>query len=129
MKPNLRTKHSGLWVLALALLSLQLACDMEGKDPIVNPKVDGLAIDSFQVSTNLIKSWYDTAQIKVFVTGMNYSIYWECDHGVLEGEGDQVSYHAGECCVGMNTISCTVKDSTRTVMDTVRIYVKSILEP
>ena len=46
-------------------------------------------------------------------------------HGNFNGGGTQIKYAAGECCVGINTIICTVSNETGQVVEEIQIEVTS----
>ena len=89
---------------------------------------DQLTIDSLTCNTDTIKAWTDTAYFKVYVSGENYEVRWLANHGTLRGEGEEIIYFAGECCVGFNTVYCTVFDSIGELSDSLNITVTSYYE-
>jgi len=88
----------------------------------------GIKIVSLTASLNPVKAW-DTTVITVVATGDNLQYGWEANHGSFRGGGPQIRYAAGECCVGLNTITCRVFNDTGEVSDTVMIRVTSFFDP
>lgn len=111
-----------LFIIALLSLSNCKKDKDEQKDLLVT-EVKGLSIDSIISSRSSVKAWTDTANITVYASGDNLTISWEADHGSLAGEGKNILYFAGQCCVGLNTITCTVANDTAQVQDTIKINV------
>lgn len=89
---------------------------------------DSIKIISLTASLNPVKAW-DTTVITVVATGDSLQYGWEANHGNFRGGGTQIRYAAGECCVGMNTITCRVFNGTGEVSDTVMIRVTSYFDP
>ena len=85
---------------------------------------DKIAIDSLTATFYTVKAW-DTTTITCFARGDSITYGWECDHGNFNGSGHQIRYAAGECCVGINTITCTVLNDSGKVSDTIKIEVTS----
>jgi len=75
-----------------------------------------------------VKAW-DTTIITMEATGSNLQYAWEANHGDFKGSGKTVKYAAGECCVGLNTITCRVFNDTGGVSDTIMIRVTSYYHP
>ena len=87
-----------------------------------------IKIVSLTASLNPVKAW-DTTVITVVATGDSLQYGWEANHGSFRGSGPQIRYAAGECCVGLNTITCRVFNDTGEVSDTVMIRVTSYFDP
>lgn len=121
--------------IIIALVFISVLCSFynckkdENKDEKqIVTEIEGLAIDSIVTSRSSIKAFTDTANITVYATGDNLSFSWEADHGTLSGEGESVIYFAGQCCVGLNTITCTVANDTVEVQDTIKVNVTSYID-
>lgn len=110
--------------ILLVLLIFIIACKKEKTDP---PAGD-IKIISLSTTFNPVKAW-DTTLISVEATGSNVNYGWEANHGSIVGSGSQVKYAAGECCVGLNTITCRVFNDTGEVSDTIMIRVTSYFWP
>jgi hypothetical protein len=93
-----------------------------------NKPSDSIKIISLTASLNPVKAW-DTTVITVEATGDSLQYGWEANHGNFRGGGKQIRYAAGECCVGLNTITCRVFNSTGEVSDTIMIRVTSYFDP
>lgn len=83
---------------------------------------DQITIDSLKASLYTVEAW-DTTTITCYARGDSITYSWECDHGNFNGGGLQIRYAAGQCCVGVNTITCTVSNKEGKVSDTVKINV------
>lgn len=92
------------------------------------PPSDSIKIISLTASLNPVKAW-DTTVITVVAEGDSLQYGWEANHGNFRGGGTQIRYAAGECCVGLNTITCRVFNSTGEVSDTVMVRVTSYFDP
>lgn len=88
---------------------------------------DLIVIDSLTATFNTVKAW-DTTTIACYATGDSIIFSWECDHGNFNGEGQNIRYAAGECCVGINTITCTAENNTGKVSEEIKIEVTSYYE-
>lgn len=102
---------------------LFLACEQE-KDTILEDSTDEITIDSLTASVYTVKAW-DTTTITCYANGFDLIYAWECDHGNFNGGGTNIKYAAGECCVGLNTITCTVSNKTGQVSRNIQIEVTS----
>lgn len=101
--------------LALIAFIFFISCDKE-KDKQTD--TGAIKIVSLTTSDTSLVAWIDTADIIIVATGNNLAYEWSCNHGTLRGSGTSVSYTAGECCVGLNTITCRVyNDSSSTSKD------------
>ncbi|MCX6281257.1 MAG: hypothetical protein NTU51_04785 [Bacteroidetes bacterium] len=105
------------FVLILLAVSL-LACSKK-KDS--TPSAD-IKIISLTTSVNPVKV-FDTAVITMEAVGDNLLYTWKANHGKLKGSGKIVKYSACYSCIGLNTITCTLSNSTGAVSDTVMIRV------
>jgi hypothetical protein len=93
-----------------------------------NKPSDSIQILSLTASINPVKAW-DTTVITIEATGDSLQYGWEANHGNFRGGGKQIRYAAGECCVGLNTITCRVFNNTGEVSDTIMIRVTSYFDP
>lgn len=99
------------------------SCNKDDNDS-ANNTTDQITIDSLAASFYTVKAW-DTTTITCYASGQNLEYAWECDHGNFNGGGTQIKYAAGECCVGINTILCTVSNEFGHVSESVQIEVTS----
>lgn len=113
-------------ITALFLSALIISFSCQKKDQS-HPKGD-ITIVNLIATLNPVKAW-DTTLITVTATGSNLQYGWEADHGSIIGSGQVVKYAAGECCVGLNTITCRVFNDTGEVSDTIKIRVTSYFWP
>jgi len=104
-------------------MTLLVACEEKPIDPIENT-TNEITIDSLTANYLSIKAW-DSTTINCYAQGENLIYAWNCDHGNFNGEGTQIKYAAGECCVGTNTITCTVSNETGEVSEDILIEVTS----
>jgi len=90
-----------------------------------NEKTTGdIQIQSLTATLLKVKAW-DTTLLTMEATGSNLQYGWEANHGSITGSGKTVKYAAGECCVGLNTITCRVFNETGEASDTIMIRVNS----
>lgn len=108
-------------------LGVLLCCFSCKKENPITPSGDITILD-LTSTFNPLKAW-DTTLITVTATGSDLQYGWEADHGNIVGSGAVVKYAAGECCVGLNTITCRVFNDTGEVSDTIRIRVTSYFLP
>lgn len=109
------------------LTNLLLLSSCSKKEEPLPPSGD-ITIEALTSTLNPLKAW-DTTLITVTATGSNLQYGWEADHGSIVGSGQVVKYAAGECCVGLNTITCRVFNDTGEVSDTIKIRVTSYFWP
>jgi len=122
----MKTKTVVLITILSLFALLVITCKKDDNGPDLPPSNDKLSIDSITTTSNVLKAWIDTAIVRVHISGDVTGIVWEADHGsIFNLNGFSIQYFAGECCVGHNTITCKVYDSTSTVADTIMIRVKS----
>lgn len=105
------------------MISAIWSCDKE-KEGTYESTTDLISIDSLTASFYSVKAW-DTTTITCYANGASLIYAWECDHGNFNGGGTQIKYAAGECCVGLNTIICTVSNQTGYVNEEIQIEVTS----
>lgn len=108
----------------LAVVIFAIACSKEKKES--GP--GDITIHSLTATLNPIEAW-DTTVITVEATGSNLQYGWKANHGDFKGSGKSVKYAAGECCVGLNTITCRVFNDTGEVSDTIMIRVTTHYHP
>ena len=87
-----------------------------------------IRIQRLTATLNPIEAW-DTTMITIEATGSNLQYGWEANHGDFKGCGKTVKYAAGECCVGMNTITCRVFNDNGELSDTIKIRVTTHYHP
>lgn len=97
-------------------------------DNIKEDTTDKISIDSLISSYNTITAW-DTTTIFCYATGDSLIYSWECDHGNINGHGNHIKYAAGECCLGKNTITCSVSNYFGVVSKEIEIEVTSYFNP
>ena len=56
-----------------------------------------------------------TSTITATATGSNLVYTWTISHGDLFGSGAVVEDFTQPCCVGFNTVTCTVSDGTNSI--------------
>lgn len=102
-----------------------VSCDKDEDQPA---DTGAIKIISLTATDTILKAWIDTTNITVVATGENLNYKWECNHGTLHGSGPTVQYMAGECCVGLNTITCTVYNDTSSISKDINIRITSYFE-
>lgn len=112
------------FLLIILVSALLFACSKTKND---RPAGD-IQIISLYASMNPVKAW-DTTVITMEAIGTNLQYGWEANHGDFRGSGKTIRYAAGECCVGLNTITCRVFNETGEVSDTVMVRVTSYFNP
>ena len=110
---------AGLLTVILVIISCSKQNDIAPQNPTGNINIDSIVATHYTV-----KAW-DTTTIICHARGTNLTYTWECDHGSFNGGGDQIKYAAGECCVGINTITCKVTNESGFVSENVAIEVTS----
>lgn len=113
-------------ILILLILSTGLffSCSKEKTE---NSTGD-IEVQSLSATLTQLEAW-DTTLITMIATGSNLQYAWEANHGDITGSGKTVKYAAGECCVGLNTITCRVFNNTGEVSDTIMIRVTTHYHP
>jgi hypothetical protein len=115
--------NTGVLVIVLSAFVF-LACSKED-----TPKTTGdITLQSLTCNANPVKAW-DTALITMTATGSDLQYAWEANHGDIKGSGPTIKYAAGQCCIGLNTIKCTVFNHTGEASDTIMIRVTSYYGP
>ncbi|MDZ7741105.1 MAG: hypothetical protein U5Q03_04975 [Bacteroidota bacterium] len=107
----------------LLVLLASISCSKQNDDSPQNIS-DDIKIDSLIATHHTVKAW-DTTTITCHASGTKLTYTWECDHGNFNGGGDQIKYAAGECCVGINTITCKVSNESGYVSENIAIEVTS----
>jgi len=97
-----------------------VSCSKKDQDNL-KPNPD-IQIISLQATLKVVMAW-DTTSITVNATGDNLSYAWEANHGDILGSGISVKYAAGQCCIGLNTITCRVFNEQGYAEDTIQIRV------
>lgn len=103
-------------VIALGFYSCQKNNDIQ------EDTTDSIKIDSLVANYYTVMAW-DTTTITCYATGDSLTYGWECDHGNFNGSGTQIRYAAGQCCVGINTIICSVSNHLGIVSKEIKIEV------
>ena len=112
-------KPRSLWpVLALTLL-LAACSKQSSEEPLV---AGSLKIVSLTTTTDTIMAW-DTATISVTTNLPANLIRWEADHGTIMGSGSTITYYAGMCCIGTNTISCRASGTDGADTASIKIHI------
>ena len=110
-----------LFIISAAIL---LSCKKEKSEK----GAGDIQIQSLSCTLNPIEAW-DTTLITMEATGSNLQYGWEANHGDFKGSGKTIKYAAGECCVGLNTITCRVFNDIGEVSDTIMIRVTTYYHP
>ena len=100
-----------------------VACEKNNGDNPGNTS-NQISIDSLTATALTVKAW-DTTTIVCHATGLDLIYAWECDHGNFNGSGTRIKYAAGECCIGINTITCTISNMTGQVSKEIKIEITS----
>ena len=111
-------------IILSAFVSL-VSCEKEKDQPTDSGSIK---IQSLTAADTVLKAWLDTTNIDVVATGENLRYEWSCNHGTLHGSGIQVTYMAGECCLGLNTITCRVFNDSSSVSKDIYIRITSYFE-
>lgn len=109
------------FIILSIIVCLFFACGKE-TDNNIEDTTDQISIDSLTATFYTVKAW-DTTTINCYARGVDLIYAWECDHGNFNGSGTQIKYAAGQCCVGMNTITCTVSNHLGQVSKDIQIEV------
>ncbi len=114
-------------IFTLTIFALLVICSCNKE--VDNPSDTGaIRIISLKASDTALKAWMDTADVIVVASGEKLNYEWSCNHGTLHGSGDTVSYMAGQCCVGLNTITCRVFNDSSSVSRDISIRITSYFE-
>lgn len=114
-------KKMSLFFKCLLVIAIIAACEKE-KDK--GTPSDKIRIDSLTATFDTVKAW-DTTTITCYAFGNSLEYAWECDHGNFNGSGPQIKYAAGQCCIGTNTITCTISNNTGFASKEIQIVVTS----
>lgn len=113
------------FVVLLIMGCLFFGCEKEDQiDDSTEDPTEHVIIDSLTASFYTVKAW-DTTTITCYARGLALVYGWECDHGNFNGSGTQIKYAAGQCCIGLNTITCTVSNDSSRVSRDIQIEVTS----
>lgn len=112
-----------IYFLLALFLVVVVSCENESDEPIEDTS-DQIIFDSLTATFYSVKAW-DTTTITCYARGLDLVYSWECDHGNFNGGGTQIKYAAGECCIGLNTITCTVSNESGLVSRNIQIEVTS----
>jgi hypothetical protein len=63
------------------------------------------------------------SNLTTVATGKNLSYTWSTTHGDLFGSGSSIIYSSAPCCVGTNSVTCTVSDGQNSASITIGITV------
>ena len=96
-------------------------------DDLKEDTTDKIKIDSLIANYYTVMAW-DTTTITCYATGDSLTYSWECDHGNFNGSGTQIRYAAGQCCVGINTVICSVSNHFGVVSDEIKIEVTPYIQ-
>ncbi len=113
-----------LFILLMCSTIFLFSCSKEKTEKTTGD----IRIQSLTATLVKIKAW-DTTVISMEATGSNLQYAWEANHGDIKGSGATIKYAAGECCVGLNTITCRVFNDTGEASDTIMIRVTSYYVP
>lgn len=123
MKSGLRLLiHSELLIF---FLLISISCS---KDKVELTDNGTVQIVSLVASDTILTAWIDTASVEIVATGTGLSYHWACNHGTIRGSGSTIKYTAGECCVGLNTISCRVSNDSSSVSGEIMILITSYFD-
>ena len=101
------------------------SCAKEKDEP---QDTGAIKITSLTTSDTILVAWIDTATILVVASGDDLDYEWSCNHGTLRGSGTNVKYTAGECCVGLNTITCRVFNDSSSISRDINIRITSYFD-
>lgn len=107
-----------IFFLLIVSVAIAVSCSKEKAEKTAGD----IQVQSLSCTLNPIEAW-DTTLITMEATGSNLQYGWEANHGDINGSGKTVKYAAGECCVGLNTITCRVFNDTGEVSDTIMVRV------
>jgi hypothetical protein len=116
-------------VLYLAVMLFAFIFSGCGDKDSPEPVNDGsLKIIRLSATNDTIHAW-DTTTLMVASNKLPELIEWEANHGTLLGGGPQIIYSAGNCCLGTNTIKCTISGGGATDTASIRIHVLPYVIP
>ena len=100
-----------------------------GEKDVPEPIVNGnLKILGLSATTDTIHAW-DTTTLKVITNVPCDRSQWEAIHGTLLGSGASIIYSAGSCCLGTNTITCTIQSQNEKDTASIKIHVLPYVIP
>lgn len=108
------------------LFPLVWACSDKDSPTPVN--YGNLKILGLTASTDTIHAW-DTTTLRVKTNVPFELVQWEANHGTLLGSGASIVYSAGSCCLGTNTITCTVQSLNEKDTASIKIHVLPYVIP
>ncbi len=104
------------------LIATTLFSSCSKDDDSISDGTGKVEIESLIADDTVLNVWVPT-KITVSASGDGLIYNWEADHGELNGSGSQVEYMAGTCCTGINTITCTVANSTNSDSEQIKIRI------
>jgi hypothetical protein len=110
-----------LTIIPIILAAFALLSCNKNEDS-VSTGSGSVKIDSLYASDTVLNVWIPTT-VTVIASGEGLIYNWEADHGELNGSGSQIEYMAGTCCTGINTITCTVSNSTHSDSKQIKIRI------
>lgn len=121
----IRSIRLPFYVLSFFAALIIISCSKEENEPA---DTGAIKIISLTATDTVLKAWMDTASITVVATGDRLEYEWSCNHGTLHGRGTTVKYMAGECCIGLNTITCRVYNDTSSISKDINIRITSYFD-
>ncbi len=112
-------RHTYCLLVLFTLLLLYSCTGKDKSDPVVT---GALKITSLKATMDTVMAW-DTTKISVITNLPATHIKWEADHGTLIGSGATITYYAGMCCIGTNTIKCRVEGDEGIDTASLRIHI------
>lgn len=109
-------------ILYSAILFAVILVSSCTKDESKSEGTGNVEIESLIADDTVLNVWVPT-KITVAASGDGLIYNWEADHGELNGSGSQIDYMAGTCCTGINTITCTVANSTNSDSKQIKIRI------
>lgn len=113
------TLRSTIITLFITALFIYGCSKKETDEPLVPGSLKILALTA---TRDTLKAW-DTTTIEVVTNLPANTIKWTADHGTIMGSGGIITYYAGTCCVGTNTITCRAEGNDGTDTASIRIHV------
>lgn len=94
-------------ILVILFFVVVLACEDENNGG--GDSSQQLIFESLTAENDTIVSG-ETTTITATATGYNLEYHWSATAGDLLGAGAVITYTSSPCNIGVNTITCTVKD-------------------